>query len=182
MNQAVIIIDMQRDYFPDGAMALNNPEKASQNAKRVLDYFRENSLPVIHIQHFSAQPDASFFIPNTIGVEIYDLVKPLENEKVIVKHFPNSFRETELLDYLKENNIQTLVICGMMTHMCVDATTRASKDLGFDNIVIGDACATKDLELNGSKVKAEDVQTSFLAALNYFYSEVMLTEEFLKGN
>ena len=76
-------------------------------------------------------------------------------------------------------DITDLVICGMMTHMCVDATTRAAKDFGFNCIVIGDSCATKDLEIHGQKVKAKDVQNSFLAALDYFYAEVITTELFL---
>jgi nicotinamidase-related amidase len=63
--------------------------------------------------------------------------------------------------------------------MCVDATTRAAKDLGFACVVIGDACATKDLEIQGKKVTAIEVQKSFLAALNYFYSTVRDTQEYL---
>jgi len=84
-----------------------------------------------------------------------------------------------LLDYLKSNNITDLVICGMMTHLCVDATTRAAKDFGFTCVVIGDACATKDLEIHGEMVAAGEVQKSFLAALNYFYSTVKNTQEYL---
>lgn len=72
------------------------------------------------------------------------------------------------------------MICGMMTHMCVDATTRAAKDMGYDIVLIGDACATKDLEINGQKVKAEEVQKSFLAALNYYYSIVLTTYQYFE--
>ena len=97
----------------------------------------------------------------------------------IIKHSPNGFKNTELLEYLNSLNINDLVICGMMTHMCVDATTRAAKDYGFNGILIGDACATKDLEINGIVVKAEYVQNSFLAALNYFYSSVKTTNQYL---
>ena len=114
-------------------------------------------------------------------MEIHENVSPLEKEKVVVKHFPNSFRETDLLKTLQEQNIKRLVICGMMTHMCVDATTRAAKDFGFDCIVIGDACATKNLEINGETLDAAEVQKSFLASLNYFYSRVMNAEEYLQN-
>ena len=181
MKTALLIIDIQNDYFEGVAMALAEPGKASSNAARLLESFRENNLPVIHIQHIANRPGASFFIPGTAGAEIHDDVKPLQHEKVIVKHFPNSFRETGLLDHLRTNNITRLVICGMMTHMCVDATTRAAKDHGFDCVVIGDACATKDLEVNGKHVKAAEVQKAFLAALNYFYSTVLTTGEYLDG-
>jgi len=104
----------------------------------------------------------------------------LATERVIVKHFPNSFRETNLLDALNSKHITSLVICGMMTHMCVDATTRAAKDFGFDCTLISDACATRNLEIQGNTVNATEVQKSFLAALNYFYSEVKTTKDFLE--
>ena len=181
MKKALIIIDIQNDYFEGGKMTVVNSESASMNARKVLTYFRENNLPVIHIQHISTREGATFFLPNTKGVEIHKNVKPIENEKIIEKHFPNAFRETELLNYLKEKNISDLVICGMMTHMCVDATTRAGKDLGFNIELIGDACATRDLEINGEIVKASEVQKSFLSALNYFYSNVIQANDFIKN-
>jgi len=178
-KKALIIIDIQNDYFEEGANPLIGSFEASINAKTLLKDFREKSLPVIHIRHFSTRAGSTFFIPNTKGVEIHENVMPVSGEKVITKNFPNSFRETDLLDYLKSSNITDLVICGMMTHMCVDATTRAAKDFGFTCVVIGDACATKDLEIQGKTIVASEVQKSFLAALNYFYSTVKNTQEYL---
>lgn len=179
MKTALMIIDLQNDYFEGGTMSLAGSDKASENAKLILEKFRSNNSSVIHIQHIAARPEATFFRPNTKGAEIHVNVKPTENEKVIVKHYPNSFRDTELLDYLKSKNITDLVICGMMTHMCVDSTVRAAKDFGFNIILIGDACATKNQEINGQPVKAEEVQKSFLAALNYFYATVTTTKQYL---
>ena len=179
MKTALILIDIQNDYFDEGTMSLVGSDKAGINAKLVLESFRTNSLPIIHIQHIATSPTATFFLPNTKGAEIHDCVKPMGKEKIIIKHYPNSFRETELLDYLRTKNITDLVICGMMTHMCIDATARAAKDYGFGVTLIGDACATRDLEINGQIVKAEEVQKSFLAALNYFYSTVKTTGDYL---
>lgn len=179
MNKALIIIDIQNDYFENGTMQLVGSEKAGENAKLILEKFRSENLPVVHIQHISDRPGATFFLPGTSGADIHEHVKPKNGEKIIVKHFPNSFRETELLAYLNQKQITDLVITGMMTHMCVDATTRAAKDFGFNCVVIGDATATKDLQVNGATVKAADVQTSFLSALNYFYSTVKTTHEYL---
>ncbi len=179
MTKALVIIDVQNDYFDNGTMPLVGSIKACENTKLLLDKFRADTLPVIFIKHIATRPDATFFLPNTEGAEIHKTIAPLKNEKVVVKHYPNSFRETDLLDYLKEKQITDLVICGMMTHMCVDATTRAAKDLGYNISVIGDACATKDLEYNGEVAKANDVQNSFLSALNYFYSTVQTTREYL---
>jgi len=180
MNKALILIDIQNDYFENGTMTLVGSEQASLNARQILDKFRTDGLPVIHIQHIANRPGATFFLPGTKGADINVNVKPKENEKIIVKHFPNSFRETGLLEYLKSLQITDLVICGMMTHMCVDATTRAAKDFGFNITVIGDACATRDLTINGKVVKAADVHHSFLAAFNGFYASVITTNEYLE--
>ena len=179
MKTSLVLIDIQNDYFDKGRMTLEGADKASVNARLILYKFRSEGLPVIHIQHIAASPTATFFLPDTFGSEIHDKVKPIGNEKVIVKHYPNSFRETDLLDHLKSLHITDLVLCGMMTHMCVDATTRAAKDFGFTCTVIGDACATKNMEINEQMVKAIDVQNSFLAALNYFYSTVVTTKDYL---
>lgn len=181
MNTALLIIDIQNDYFENGANALVDSEKASENARLVLEKFRSQGWPVIHIQHLATRPTATFFLPNTPGAEIHPNVQPLDDEKVVAKHFPNSFRETGLDELLKASGINNLVICGMMTHMCVDATVRAAKDLGYTCTLIGDACATKYLELNGQTVSAADVHHAFLAALSYFYAEVVTAEYYLEG-
>ncbi|GAB6121986.1 cysteine hydrolase family protein [Dysgonomonas termitidis] len=178
-KKALLIIDMQNDYFEYGANPLTGSLEASLKAKEILEAFRKDSLPVIHIQHLSVRPGSTFFVPNTAGAEIHKNVFPVDGERVITKNYPNSFRETPLLDYLISNGITDLVICGMMTHMCVDATTRAAKDFGFNCIVISDACATKDLEIQAQTVSAKDVQYAFLAALDYFYSTVKTTREYL---
>jgi len=180
MKKALLLIDLQNDYFNNGAMPLENATKACENAKSILDRFREESLHVIHIQHISNRPDATFFLPHSEGVKIHKTVSPLPNEMVFKKHYPNSFRETGLLKYLTKEKIQELVICGMMTHMCVDATVRAAKDFGYTITLIGDACATKNLEYNSQLINARDVHFSFLAALSYFYSTVQTSKAFLE--
>ena len=178
MSKALIIIDIQNDYFENGALPLVNPVEASINAGKILKHFRANNLPIAHIQHVSPE-DAPFMAPGTKGVEIHENVKPLDGEKVFQKKYPNSFRETGLLDYLKENDVTEVIITGMMTHMCVDATTRAAFDFEYKCTVIGDACASRDLEINGKTVKADDVHHAFLAALEFFYAEIKSTAAFL---
>lgn len=175
---ALILIDIQNDYFTGGANQLMNSEAAAKKAQSVLALFRQKQLPVFHIQHING-PGSTFFLPSTKGAEIYHEVMPLQSESLIVKHYPNSFRETTLLTELRAMSISQLVICGMMTHMCVDATVRAARDYGFKIELIADACATKDLRLLGKVVKAEDVHYAFLGALNGFYATVMNTAEFV---
>lgn len=147
-----------------------------------MDHFRANNLSIAHIQHVSADPAAMpIFVEGTKGIQIHENVKPLDGEKVFKKYYPNSFRETGLLDYLKENDITEVIITGMMTDMCVDSTTRAAFDFGYKCTVIGNACAAKDLEINGKKVSADDVHHAFLAALAFFFAEIKSTEDFLKA-
>ncbi|PKB18847.1 cysteine hydrolase family protein [Flavobacterium sp. 5] len=179
MSKALIIIDIQNDYFENGAMELVGALEASEKANQILTKFRNENLPIVHIQHLSVAPGSTFFLPETEGQDIHTNVKPIEGEKVITKYYPNSFRETELLDHLKAKGITELVFVGMMTQMCIDATVRAAKDLDFECTVIEDACATRDLEVNGVQVKALDVQTAFLAGLNFFYADVINTENYL---
>ena len=180
MNKALLIIDIQNDYFKGGACELVNPQIASANAKKLLKRFREKNMPVFHIQHISVIENATYFLPNTNGVLIHEDVKPLENERIIIKNFPNSFSKTTLLEELKKQDIKELVICGMMSHMCIDTTTRAAFDLGFDCIVSYDACCTKDLEFNKNKIMAQDVHDSFMASLNGIFSKVLHTNEILQ--
>ena len=177
--QALLIIDVQNDYFEGGSMTLEGAEKAVLNVRKMLEKFRTEKKTVIHIQHVATSTKATFFLPGTFGCEIHEQVRPLESEKLIVKHFPNSFRETDLLHYLKENQVTGLVLCGMMTHMCVDATTRAANDLGFSCVLIGDACATRNLDFDGQTVQAADVQNAFLSALNNTYATVIKADQFL---
>lgn len=177
MNQALLLVDIQNDYFPGGAMELVGSLEAAARARELLSVFRQKSLTVIHIQHVSMRQGATFFLPNTTGVEIHQSVAPIEGEAVFQKNYPNSFRETPLLDYLHRHQISQLVIAGMMTHMCIDTTTRAAADLGFRCVLAHDACATRSLSFGGVIVPAAHVQTAFLAALNGLFAKVLSVAE-----
>lgn len=182
MPTGLLIIDIQNDYFPGGKMELEGSNQAAQAARQLLDFFRAHRLPVFHIQHLATRPGATFFVPGTPGAEIHAEVKPLENEIVVQKHFPNSFRETELLQLLQHHQIQRLAIAGMMTHMCVDATVRAATDYGFECLIAHNACATRALNFSGRIVPAADVHAAFLAALNGTYGKVLSTAEIIQNS
>ncbi len=181
MKTALILIDIQNDYFPGGKMELEGSVEASERAARLLLFFRDAHLPLVHIQHISTRPTATYFLPNTEGVKTHVSVAPREGETLFQKHFPNSFRDTPLLEHLKREQIERVVIAGMMTHMCVDATTRAAFDFGFQCLVAEDACATRALTHAGKTVRAEDVHRAFLAALNGTYGKVLKTDDIIAG-
>lgn len=180
MSTALIIVDIQNDYFPKGRMELSNPVEAANRAGQILEWFRKTNYPVFHIQHISNHEGASFFLPNTEGAQINERVLPLEHESIIIKHKPNSFFKTELESKLRDNGVTKLVICGMMTHMCIDATVRAAMELGFESTLIEDACATRDLVYQEKVVPADQVHYAFVSALNGIYTQVVNTEDFLK--
>jgi nicotinamidase-related amidase len=167
VKKALLIVDIQDFYFPGGKSALVEPEKAAANAALLLQDFRNRNMLVIHVRH-NAEP----------GGKINDIVKPLPSEKIVSKDAVNCFVGTDLLAYLKENKIDSLVICGMQTHMCVEAATRAASDYGFKCTLIHDACATKDLRFGDRVVKAEDVHSSTLSTLTN-YAKVISTKEYL---
>lgn len=175
---ALLIIDIQNDYFPGGKMELEGALEAGKKAYALLQCFREHGGRHIHIQHESVRPGATFFLPGTDGITIHDSVAHFVGEPLVVKNYPNSFRETNLLDMLREWQVERLVICGMMTHMCVDATVRAAADLGFSVMLAADACATRALSYEGTIIPAEHVHKAFLAALKS-YAQVLTVEEIL---
>ena len=168
MKTALLLIDIQNDYFPGGKMELVKPLDAARNAYELLQCFREHDLYHVHIQHVSTRPGATFFLPGDRGADIHDSVAHFEGEPLVIKHYPNSFRETRLAEMLSANGIERLVITGMMTHMCVDATARAAGDLGYKIVVAEDACATRDLTYGETTIPAEHVHKAFLAALRTY--------------
>jgi nicotinamidase-related amidase len=176
----LILVDIQNDYFAGGKMPLEGMDAAGDNASRLLSRFRNKERPVFHVRHLSIHPGATFFLPDTHGSEIHPAVTPLTGEAVIVKHFPNSFRETALLDSLKKAGATSVVVCGAMSHMCIDATVRAACDLDFQCRVPQDACATRALAFGPENVPAAKVHAAFMAALSAAYAQVLSTEELIR--
>ncbi|GAA0784044.1 Nicotinamidase-related amidase [Marinobacterium sediminicola] len=176
---ALIIVDMQNDYFPDGKWTLRGIEAAAGNTARLLTSFRESRQPVIHVRHEFASNDAPFFTPGSEGAHIHESLSPADGEFQILKHEVNGFKGTELRELLQREGITQLVIAGAMSHICIDAITRAAADLGYSNTLIHDACATLDLEFNGVHVPAAQVHAAFMAALAFAYAEVVSTDQWL---
>jgi nicotinamidase-related amidase len=176
-DTALLIIDIQNDYFPGGAMQLEGADAAGAKAGQALKSCRERKLPIFHVRHLSTRPGSTFFLPGTRGAEIHGSVLPQGNEAIIEKNFPNSFRATGLKDALEKRGIKNLVIAGMMTHMCVDASVRHAADLGYKITLLGDACATRAQKISGETVPARHVHLAFLAALNGFYAKVIDSHE-----
>ena len=167
-EEALLLIDIQNIYFTPGPLLLHKPKDAAKKAARVLEKFREEKKPVVHVQHnFKAFSG------------INNLVKPTESEKIIHKDYPSSFLRTDLREYLQELGITKLVVAGMMSHMCVDTTVRACQDYGYEVTVIEDACTTMPLKYDKRKMDAETVHAVYMASLAEGFAKVMKAEDFL---
>ncbi|MBJ2154275.1 cysteine hydrolase family protein [Variovorax sp. IB41] len=177
-NQALIVVDIQNDYFPGGKWLLHDVENAADNAARVIDKARRSGDLVVHIRHETLSQGAAFFVPDTEGAQLHKKALNLPDETVVLKHFMNPYRETNLKEILDNAKIEKVAVIGNMSHMCIDAVSRASDDYGFDVTVVHDACATHDLEFDGVKVPAAQVHAAFMAALNFGYAKVVSTQEF----
>jgi nicotinamidase-related amidase len=177
-NTALILIDIQNDYFPNGALSLDSANDAATKARHLLDIFRTQKLPIVHIQHETTRPAMGFLLPGTYGQKIHDSVNPLADEVCFTKHYPNAFWQTKLEDYLKEKNIKHLILAGMMTHMCVSMTAREAMERGFGTTIIQDACATRALEFDGTVIPGETVHKTALAELTLL-SKIVSLNSFL---
>ena len=166
-STALLLIDIQDFYFPGGQIELYSPDIAAENASLLLEKFREKKRMVVHVRH-NFEP----------GGEIHQSVSPLAEEKVITKDHVNVFIGTDLTVFLADNGIRDLVICGMQTHMCVEAATRFAADYGFNCTLIKDACATRDIVYESDTISHADVQHSTLATLSS-YSSILSTKEYL---
>jgi len=178
MAKALIVIDLQNDYFCGGKMELQNIDESLIQTNKLIKYAREENYKIYFVQHFATNDDATFFVPDTNGVELNKNLD-IQDDMIIEKNYPNSFRDTKLKEELDKENINELIICGAMTHMCIDTTVRAGFDLGYKITVANDACATRDLLFKEKIIKAQDVQYSFMSALGSVFCEVKETEQIL---
>jgi nicotinamidase-related amidase len=176
-NRAVLVVDLQNEYWPSGNFSLHGIETAAANAARVIDHARTKGDLVVNIRH--EMPGGPIFLPGSAGAEINEAVRPATGESVITKNFPNSFRDTGLNDLLKQKGVEEVVVVGAMSHMCVDATVRAANDLGYKTTTIHDACATRDLDFNGVAAPAAQVHATLMSALAFAYGKVISTDAFL---
>jgi len=174
--KALLIIDMQNDYFSGGKMELKDTDLTLQNCLKLAQFAQKMKYKIYIIQHFSKNKNAPFFIPDSDGAKLHKNLKLIYGE-IIKKNFPNSFRETDLLEKLQTNNTKDILVCGAMTHMCIDSSVRAGFDLGFNITVASDACTTKDLIFENNMILAKDVQNAFLSALDGTFCDVKKTED-----
>jgi len=172
VNYALIIIDVQNDYFEGGRHALYNPSDALSNIESILKHFRERNLPVIHVQHINSR-GTGFFEPDTIGVQIHENITPLANETLIIKRDVSSFTGTELETILRRNGINGLIITGMQTNVCVRSAVNDCIMRGIRVILLEDACAARSLDIHNDTINS-------INSLPGDFVVIMKTGEYIK--
>lgn len=180
-RRALIVIDVQNDYFPGGKWELHGIEASAANAARVLADARDKQEFVVHVHHEFEGADAPFFAPGTPGADFHPTMKPKEGEATVLKHEVNAFLGTNLKDLLDAQEVTDVTIVGDMSHMCIDAAARAASDHGYAVTVVEDACSSRDLDFNGEVIPAPEVHKAYMSALGFAYSDIKTTDEYLSA-
>ena len=177
-NAALVIIDLQKAFDDPIYSRRNNPD-AEANTGRLLAAWRRTGRPVIHVQHLSREAESPYR-PGQPGCDFKDEVRPQAGALVIQKSTNNAFIDTGLGPYLEDKDIRTLVVAGVATNNCVEATVRMAGNLGYETFLAADATATADrTDLAGRVWRAEEIQALTLANLHGEYATVTATEAIL---
>ena len=174
---ALILVDIQNDYFDGGLWPVDQMERVAHTAATVLSRARAAGDLIVHVHHEAGSDAAPFFRPGTKGAEIHPSVAPQDGEAQVLKHRPNSFHDTDLHQRLQDAGVTQVTLVGAMTQMCIDATARAARDLGYDVTVVADACGAKSASYGGVDLSAEQVQAAFMGPLAMSYAKVVVADE-----
>ncbi len=175
---ALLLIDVQQG-FDEPCWGQRNNLSAEVNIARLLTAWREQSLPVIHIQHSSTNPSSPLH-PDNSGFVFKPEVAPLKDEAIFVKNVNSAFIGTKLESYLRENDINSLVIAGLTTDHCVSTTTRMAGNFGFEVRLVSDGTATFDrTDTKGEPLSADVIHRVHLASLHGEFCTVVTTNTVL---
>ena len=180
-NCAIVLIDFQHEYV-EGSMPLGDAgAAATANARLLLDKARNENIPVFHVMHHG-EDNGNIFDPLSSKVNIVDSLQPMDNEKTITKKHPNAFYDTPLQEMIESAGKQQIIFAGFMSHMCISSSVRAAFDLGFENFVCHDACATRALpNVRGEEISADVVHDTAMAALQDRFAALLATDKLVNG-
>ena len=174
MTRALLVIDVQREYF-DGALPITHPAGHLTQILDVMDQAAEASVPTAVIRHHQADPESPIFRRDSDMWQLHNDVEQRPRDILIDKQWPGSFTNTSLEDWLKNIQADTVSICGYMTHMCCDTTARQAFHKGYKVEFLRDATGTLTIENEAGTATAEELQKSILVAQQMFISEVIDT-------
>jgi nicotinamidase-related amidase len=178
MGRALLVIDVQNEYFAGGALPITHPVGHLEQILQVMDR-AATQVPTVVIQHHFPQPDKPFFQKGTPGWELHPAIAARPRDLLLEKTMPGSFTGTDLEAWLREQGVTTLAIAGYMSHMCCDTTARQAVHRGFEVEFLRDATGTLPLSNSAGEVTAEELHRSVLCAQQMLLSEVLDTETWL---
>lgn len=178
MKRALLVIDVQNDYF-SGFHAITHPPGSYAKILSAMAAAHAAGMPIALIQHSSLQADAPVFRKGSPGWEVAPEVLAHPHDTVIEKLLPGSFTGTPLEAWLRGRGIDTVVIAGYMTQMCCDTTARQALHLGFAVEFLGDATGTHDFSNDAGAVRAEELHRATLVTMAMRFARVLSVEEWL---
>lgn len=185
MKQALIVVDIQNDYFPGGNLPTDHPVETAQAVAKLITKFRQEGKQVVFVQHIMTEEHYKL-IPimqdNSKGAEIHELVRPLAGEKVVRKHHVSAFVGTDLDAYLKSKGVDTVVVTGMMIHNCVNATVYDANVHGYKCFVVEEGVNTFPQKLHDQVIPAKQIKQSFLAGVQFYFAKVLRLDDALNDN
>jgi len=179
-NTALLIIDVQQGFDDPKWGRRNNPD-AEANISNLINLWRSEKRPVIHIQHCSVEPDSPLW-PELTGCQFKPEAAPIEGEPVFKKTVNSAFIGTKLESYLRDTGIEQIVIVGLTTDHCVSTTTRMAGNFGFKVSLVSDATATFDRKgPDGKEYMAENIHAIHIASLNDEFCSVITTDSLISA-
>lgn len=179
-NRALLVIDVQNEYF-SGKLPVCYPQNTLPNILTLIEKAKSHNIPVVMIQHTLLAENATAFIKGSKGWELHDSVKNIQPQHYVEKNLPSSFVATDLQEWLENNDIDTVTICGYMTQFCCDSTAKHAMHLGYNVEFMSDATATLGFENNAGKVSAEELHHAILVHQAARFSYVLSTKEWMQG-
>jgi nicotinamidase-related amidase len=171
MRQALIVIDIQNDYFPTGNFPLWNADKTLTHIELAIAHAINNKVDIIHVQHI-ANPDngiSPFFNEGSEGVKIHPrIVAAAPDAPIVIKRYADSFHKTNLDEILQAKGIQALFICGMMTQNCVTHTAISKAAEKYQVNILADCCTTVDEMIHGIALSAVATRVALKQSLEVF--------------
>lgn len=178
MSRCLLVIDVQNEYFT-GKLPVSYPENSMANVLRAMDGANASGVPVIVVQHAAPQPDSSVFRRGSTEWQLRPEVAVRPRAALIPKSMPGSFTGTDLEKWLREHQIDTVVIAGYMSQMCCDTTARQACHLGFKVEFLSDATGTLDVTNSAGTVTGEELHRAILVTQQMRFSEVLTTDQWI---
>jgi len=179
MNRALLVIDVQREYF-DGAFPIRHPVGHLEAILEVMDAAKKANVPTVVVRHHQPDPDSPVFRKGSDLWQLHADVESRPRDALIDKQLPGSFTGTPLDAFLKERGVDTVCIAGYMTQVCCDTTARQAFHRGYKVEFLRDATGTLDVANKAGSVTAEQLHESILVAQQMFISDVIDKETWLQ--